>query len=70
MTTVTIHKLGEAEVNVNGTIKTVPIVLFSQDSDLRDVIGKALQTPGVPVVVPSVARVPRPRNSRVFGVAQ
>jgi len=69
-TTITIHKLGEAEINANGRIVTVPIISISHDSDIRDVITQALQTLGVPVVVPSIARVPRPRNSRVWAVAQ
>jgi hypothetical protein len=70
MTTVTFHRIGEVEVNADGRVLTVPTIAFGHDQDLREVIGQAMQNPGVPVTVPSTARVPRPRHSRVYGVAQ
>jgi DNA repair photolyase len=69
MTTVQVIKTGEAIVSVNGREVTVPIVLFAHDQDLREVIGQAIET-GLPVIVPSTARLPRPRNSRIHGIQQ
>ena len=69
MTTVTFHRIGELEVNADGRVVTVSTMAFGHDEDLRDVAGKAMQNPGIPVPVPSTARVPRPRNSRVYGLS-
>lgn len=68
-TTVTFRTIGEVEVNADGRVMTVPVMAFGHDQDLRDVVGQAMHNPGVPVVVPSTARVPRPRNSRVYGIS-
>lgn len=71
MTTITVHKLGEAEVNNNGRVVTVPIIQFAHDQDLREVIAHCLETPGVAIVVPSKGtRVPRPRNSVQHSISQ
>ena len=69
MTTVTFHRIGEIEVNNDGRVVNVPIVRLAHDADLREVVGHAISNPGVAVPVPNTARVPRPRNSRVWGMS-
>jgi hypothetical protein len=69
MTTVTFHRIGEVEVNADGRVITVPTMAFGHDQDLRDIVGRAMQNPGVAVPVPTTARVPRPRHSKVYGIS-
>ena len=70
-TTVTFFgTFGEVEVNAGGQVVTVPITRLSHDSDLRETVAQAMSKPGTPVTVPSIARVPRPRHSRVHGILQ
>ena len=38
------------------------------DGTLAEVAAQAQEQPGTPIVVPSTARVPRPRNSVVYGI--
>ena len=47
----------------------VPLHVFcSIDGTLAEVAAQAQEQPGTPIVVPSTARVPRPRNSVVYGI--
>lgn len=70
VTTVTFRTIGEVEVNADGKVVTVPTSALAFDQDLREVVTAAMTTPGVAITVPSTARLPRPRNSRVHGIAQ
>ena len=69
MTTATFRRIGEIEINASGKVITVSIAALAFDADLREVVGHAISNPGVAVPVPNTARVPRPRNSRVWGMS-
>lgn len=71
MTTATFYRAGEIEINHDGRAVVVPISQLAHDADLREVVAQCLQCIGQPVTVPSTGpRVPRPRNSRMHGIAQ
>ena len=43
-------------------------IFCSIDGTLAEVAAQAQEQPGTHIVVPSTARVPRPRNSVVYGI--
>ena len=69
-TTITFVRIGELELNADGKVVRIPTSALAFDSDLRDIAAAAMATPGEAIAVPSTARVPRPRHSRVHGVSQ
>jgi hypothetical protein len=72
MTTITRIGLDTYDVHSQGVriARTTAHVLEVIDQDIAETVAKARELPGTPVEVPSTAKTPAPRYSRVYAVLQ